>query len=420
MKNCRVMLNFVAMNMELTEIFSIDICLWAWVALATGLLCGVLCCVLLWRRLGSVVEQVRHDDNEPIAETGYPSVSVIVYCQGSSENLRRLLPEIFEQDYPSEMEVIVVNDEKSVATEDVVSLLERKYHNLYMTFAPNQTHALSRKKLSITLGLKAARNEYVVLTSGNCRIESKIWLKLMMRHTIEGKEVVLGRSRLSTVDDEGVITAAKLGRMARFDREWSLIRWLGSAIKGRAFMGDGNNLVYRRELFFANKGFSKTLNLKYGDDDVFVSEISTKENTAVELSPDACVMDVDTMPEYINGVMKLRRMFTSKYLPRRAYRYMGFVSLLNWLMLLFCVAGAVMSLPSLAGSVTAIVILLGVWIPLMFRWRSCGRSLEQYRPLCFTAPFVMLMRSVYNLVYRYKARKERGKNYTYYLSREKR
>ncbi len=412
------MLNFVAMNMGLAEYFSLDISVWAWVALMGGALCGLVMCLMLLRRLGAIDSKVLCDDMEPIPDDGYPSVSVIVYCQGNSGNLQSLLREILEQDYPAAMEVIVVNDEKNSATEDVVSVLERRYHNLYMTFAPNHTHALSRKKLSITLGLKASRNEYVVLTSGNCRIGSDIWLKLMMRHAIAGKDVIVGRSLLSSLDDEGMPVAAELKRMSRFDREWSLVRWLGAAVAGNAFMGDGNNLAYRRDLFFANKGFSKTLNLRYGDDDVYVSEISDGENTAVELSPDACVMDVDTMPEYIHGVMKTRRLFTSKYLPRGAFRYMGGISLLNWLMLFCCVAGAVLALPGLVGCAAGFVILAAAWIPVMFRWRRCGRSLLQYDPVCFTAPFLMLCHPFYNLKYKIKAHKEKGDNYTYYLDRK--
>lgn len=412
------MLNFVAMNIELSEYISLDINVWAWAILPAAALFGAVMCRLLCRRLGMISNQVLDNDMEPIPEEGYPSVSVIVYCQGNSGNLQKLLPEILEQDYPGAIEVIVVNDEKNAATEDVVSLLERKYHNLYMTFAPNQTHALSRKKLSITLGLKAARNEFVVLTSGNCRIESEIWLRLMMRHAIAGKDVILGRSRLSTVDEEGSITAAQLGVMARFDREWNLVRWLGGAVAGHPFMGDGNNLAYRRDMFFSNKGFSKTLNLRYGDDDVFVSEIADEENTAVELSPDACVLDVDTMPEYIHGVMKTRRLFTSNFLPRSAYRYMGAISLMNWLMLLCCVAGAVIAMPSFVGCLSGMVILSGAWIPVMFMWRRCGRYLTQYRPACFMAPFLMLARPFYNLKYKMRARKEKGDNYTYYLDRK--
>ena len=76
------------------------------------------------------------DDEEPLPAGGYPSVSVVVYSQTDATNLRTLIPQILEQDYPAPMEVIVVNDEGSEQTESTVSELELRYSNLYMTFAP--------------------------------------------------------------------------------------------------------------------------------------------------------------------------------------------------------------------------------------------------------------------------------------------
>jgi hypothetical protein len=52
-------------------------------------------------------------------------------------------------------------------------------------------------------------------------------------------------------------------------------------------MGVGRNLSYKKELFFKNKGFASHLNLVSGDDDLFVKEVSNKENTRVEFSPES-------------------------------------------------------------------------------------------------------------------------------------
>lgn len=410
------MSNFAsAMNTEFLNYLSLDIHPLAWAMLIPTAICGILFCTLLCRRLSAIRAKVETDDSQPIPETGYPSVSIIVCAQSNGKNLPVLLREILEQDYPGDVEIIVVNDEHDVATEDAISLLERQYHNIYMTFAPEKTRALSRKKLSITLGMKAARNEYVLLTSGNCRISSNIWLKLMMRHTIAGADIVLGRSRLSVITASDTIEPAHLSATHRFSRQWDLVRWLGSATRSHAFMGDGNNLVYKRELFFENKGFSNTLNLRNGDDDVFISQIAKGRNVALELSPDACVMDVDTMPDYIHSVMKRRRMFTAKYLPQAAFRYMGSIELLNWLTLALGIAAAIIAFPSPVVAAAAFVILLAGWIPAMFAWRKCGRSLQQFRPACFRAPFLMLRLPFYNLRYRLQLKKEIPDHLTYHL-----
>ena len=221
--------------------------------------------------VASVAQKVAEDNETPLPDSpdAYPSVSVIVYSEDDAQNLEILLPQILEQDYPAMMEVIVVNDGAVGSTKDVIAQLEQRYSNLYMPFPPLESRSLSRKKLAVTLGIKAARYETVMLTTGNCRIESPIWLKSMMRHFINGKEIVLGYATPVMLED----SVSTIKRRHSFDTVWSAVEYLSWAIAGRPYRGSCHNLAYKRSVFFKNKGFSKSLNLKYGDDDIFIIEV---------------------------------------------------------------------------------------------------------------------------------------------------
>lgn len=59
----------------------------------------------------------------------YPAVSVIVYAQNDAENLVKYMPKILNQAYP-EFEVIVVNDDSTDDSKDILSVLETQYKNL--------------------------------------------------------------------------------------------------------------------------------------------------------------------------------------------------------------------------------------------------------------------------------------------------
>ncbi len=48
-------------------------------------------------------------------------------------------------------------------------------------------------------------------------------------------------------------------------------------------------MAYRKELFYAQKGFSAHLNLQRGDDDLFINKATTAENTRVETDANAVV-----------------------------------------------------------------------------------------------------------------------------------
>lgn len=401
--------------LEVHELLSTDLSLTGWISIATTVVCAFFMLITFRVQVARVRRRVEHDDETPIPVEGYPSVSVVVFSQGDSANLRVLLPQILDQDYPSALEVIVVNDEKSADTADVISELELRYRNLYMTFAPELSRNLSRKKLSITLGMKAARHEAVMLTCGNCRVESPIWLRLMMRHFIEGKEVVLGYSLPAVVDVdnfEGCASAARMSRMLAFDQEWTLVRNLGSAAGGVPVVGDGYNLAYSRRLFFENKGFSRSLNLNYGDDDIFVSEIANERNTSVEISPDSRVLAVESRPEYMYGVNKVRHMFTSRFVRRGAFRLMGLYCMMSWLLAASAIVASVTSLPSLLGLIAAFVAVLGTAIPCMVAWRKTGRALGLPRQALLTQPFLMLWHPFFNLKYKRKLRKVVAEQYT--------
>lgn len=216
-----------------------------------------------------------------IYETDLPPISVIISARNESENLRKYLPSILEQDYPN-FEVIVINDGSTDESEDVLTILEEQYTNLYHTFTPDGARYISRKKLALTVGIKASKFDWLVFTDADCRPASKEWLKLMARNFTPRTEIVLGYSGYE--QNKGWFY-----RKVSFTNLFMSMRFLGFALIDKPYMGIGRNMAYRKELFFKNKGFSSHLNLQRGDDDLFINEVATPFNTKVETSPGAII-----------------------------------------------------------------------------------------------------------------------------------
>ena len=124
-----------------------------------------------------------------------PPLSVIICAHDEVENLRRNLPAILAQDYP-DFEVIVINDGEKNESEDYLLQLEEQYRNLYHSFVPDSSRYISRKKLAVTLGIRASRHDWLVLTEANCQPQSNQWLRLMARNFTPHTGVVLGYSGL--------------------------------------------------------------------------------------------------------------------------------------------------------------------------------------------------------------------------------
>ena len=247
-------------------------------------------------------------------EGSLPAASVIIFAHDDSNSLAEMLPQVLSQNYTGDFEVIVVNDGKSPDVKDITEHFMLSHRNLYFTAAPDGARNLSRKKLALTLGIKAAKSPIVVHTTSAARVNSPQWLNNIMKHFAANPEVdvVIGFSSAPPYDDNG------FGARARsFDAVADSIGWVVPAINGSAWRGTEHNLAYRRKAFFDNKGFSRHLNLRDGDDDIFVNEIVNRNNTIFELSPDTVV---DVPGDNNSREMRerfARRRFTRRFIQNR-------------------------------------------------------------------------------------------------------
>lgn len=210
-----------------------------------------------------------------------PPISVILVTKDSGEALKNNLPAILEQDYPF-FEVIVVNDESAGEDEDTLKILEKKYHNLYHTFIPKSARYISTKKLGISMGLKASKYKWIVVTDPYSRPASKNWLRCLSKHFTSETEIVLGYSSYTS-------NKTPFARHIIADNLLNSMRYLGRALGGSAYMGIGHNMAYRKDTYELHKGFANQLNLKRGEDDLFVNSVANERNTKVALEPDSFV-----------------------------------------------------------------------------------------------------------------------------------
>jgi len=201
-------------------------------------------------------------------------VSVIICARNESENLARLLPLILEQDYP-DFEVVVVNDCSEDDSEYLLNQLQEKYKQLKVTRIIKDDKFIHGKKLALTVGIKAAKNEWLLLTDADCRPVSKNWIARMAEHFNEGNDLVLGYGGFE-------YGKGFLNNIIRYDALFIAMQYLGYSMRGFTYMGVGRNLAYRKSVYTANKGFSSHHDLRSGDDDLFVNEVSRNSHSTVE------------------------------------------------------------------------------------------------------------------------------------------
>ena len=212
--------------------------------------------------------------------TGGPHpVSVIVCAKNEVLRLQKYLPAVLEQAYP-DFEVIVINDCSWDETGEYLESIAQQYPQLKIVTIKEQEKYRHGKKFALTLGIKAAKNEYLLFTDADCIPAGKNWLSLMQRHFARNTEIILGYGPYQK--EPGF-----LNKLIRYDTFHIATQYLSAALGKNPYMGVGRNLAYKKDLFFRTKGFAKHNHILSGDDDLFVNENGNSQNTSVELDPES-------------------------------------------------------------------------------------------------------------------------------------
>lgn len=351
------------------------------------------------------LREAKKEKNYPIKSL--PPVSVIVYAKNESENLRRHLPALLDQDYP-EYEIIVVNDGSTDESDEVLKMFENHHNKLYHTYIPEDVKYLSRKKLALTVGIKAAKNDILLFTEANCEPISKNWISSMARNYNDQTSIVLGFCAYG-------YHHGFFHRLVAYDNLLSGLQYLSAALTQHPYTGNGRNLSYRKKLFFAHKGYHKSLNLHAGDDDLFVNESATGSNTQVEYTPDSITQMAKIERFSVWKEMKVSRAATQRYYKGwklNFYRAEGFSSLL------FLLAAIATIVTGIYGN--WIIAVLGVLLYILrftvkaVTLRKSALMLQQ-KPFTAWLPLLELIRPTFNIYVRVY-RIFRGKNdYTFRL-----
>jgi glycosyltransferase involved in cell wall biosynthesis len=205
-------------------------------------------------------------------------ISVIISARNEAKNLRENLPAILQQDYPY-YEVIVVNDCSYDSSEVVLTELQEIYRHLRIVTITEHDRFKTGKKFALTLGIKAAKNEYLLFTDADCKPASVNWITRMAANFAIPAQIIIGYSPYKR-------TRNILNPFIRFETIKTAINYLSAALNNNAYMGVGRNLAYTKTLFFDTKGFAAHMHVLSGDDDLFVNKNATPYNTVIEMHPE--------------------------------------------------------------------------------------------------------------------------------------
>jgi cellulose synthase/poly-beta-1,6-N-acetylglucosamine synthase-like glycosyltransferase len=251
-------------------------------------------------------------------------VSVIICARDEAANLAKNLPGSLVQAYSTSHEVIVVNDNSFDDSKYLLEEFERNFKHLKVVELKQEAKMIPGKKFPLSVGIKTAKYEIVLLTDADCVPSSEHWIEKIQESYEDSTEIVLGYGAYHK--KKGL-----LNRLIRWETFHTALQYLSYALAGKPYMGVGRNLSYKKAIFFRHKGFSSFNHISSGDDDLFINTAATKNNTKINISPEAFTLS-DSPNTWNQWVKQKRRHYsTAKYYKPLHQFLLGLYSLSHFL-----------------------------------------------------------------------------------------
>lgn len=207
-------------------------------------------------------------------------VSVIVCAKNEEENVKKYIPLLAEQNYP-DFEIVLIDDASSDETLEVFEQFEKQYSNIRLVKVKNNEAFWGNKKYALTLGIKASSKDYLLFTDADCYPVSKEWITAMTSQFTMNKTIILGYGGYEKTE------RSLLNKIIRFETVLTALQYFSWAKTGLPYMGVGRNLAYKKEEFFNVNGFIEHIQVRSGDDDLFVNQAANKANTTIAYTPES-------------------------------------------------------------------------------------------------------------------------------------
>jgi glycosyltransferase involved in cell wall biosynthesis len=233
-------------------------------------------------------------------------ISVVICARDEAENLANFLPGVLVQQYSTTHEIVLVNDNSEDESRYLLEEFRKSFKNLNVVTLSQDAKMINGKKFPLSMGIKSAKYETLLLTDADCVPASENWMQLMQDGYDDDIEIVLGYGAYKK-------KPGFLNKLIRFETFQTALQYFSYALAGMPYMGVGRNLSYKKDVFIRNKGFSSINQMPSGDDDLFINQVANKKNTAIVIDKDAHTIS-EPKTTFNNWMsQKYRHYTTSKY-----------------------------------------------------------------------------------------------------------
>lgn len=212
-------------------------------------------------------------------ELSNSQVSLILYTKNQAALLKKQLPIFLKQNHEN-FEIVLINHASTDESLEVMEDFQKKNSTLKIIDVKNNEAFWASKKYALTLGIKAATHENLVLSSINFEPQSTSWLQHMAAAS-KKKSIAIGYVKYTNYN--------------YFYRFFDFLHTIKNYTLGKIgvyYSGTSANVSYSKELFFSSNGFVQHMEIPFGETTLFANEVAKKSNTTFCLHKDSFVTPV--------------------------------------------------------------------------------------------------------------------------------
>lgn len=210
-------------------------------------------------------------------------ITIVIPLEREVSELNNLISCIFNQHYAGAIHVLIANYSGEKSVEETLLRLERDFRHLKHTNIATTTHLIDREKLAISVGVKGARTEWVMLLDADVLPPSPNWLREIMEAREHDSNLVVGYSNYALI--------ARKPSLWHYDVHLQNIQNYKVSCRGHYTGGFLTHALVSRSHFLEQQGFSNQhTRLTIGTLPLLVEHLSKTGRVCVSLSMDTRVL----------------------------------------------------------------------------------------------------------------------------------
>ena len=300
------------------------------IILSSSILLLLIYLILYWRSYVSVKAAPIPDSVSP-----WPGISVVIITHDSDRMLQHAIDTVAAQQYP-DYEIVVVNNASTDDTNDVIKRATKQYPTLLRsTHLPQNRNGILHMTIATTLGVRAARKEWIVLLRPNSTPKSNLWLQNIAFSIMQGHDICIGYNQYYSYDK-----TAWERRALRWHQHQQILNYRAiNRGKRKPIAAESSNIAFRKQDFLDNGGYGRWLNLPNCHEHLYATTFASRCSTQMLMQPEA---QVETLippilqlweTEHRQTLKAYRRLSSSTKIRRKRYTFLTTLALVAFALL---------------------------------------------------------------------------------------